>query len=639
MRTVKNFENVLLIKKESVKHEEFFMKCFAKSVLSLTLLCGIALVQSVNGECCAPSTRSKSCKCTPHTIFLPRSVGANVAREMLPYAHQFTDCFNGGFGASVGYQRTYDGSRIARCLFGRETITFKGSLFDDRADDTTSLLADYFGMSTNSVASISFKPHIQNCIVDFNLYLGFDECLNGLYFRVHAPLAWTQWSLKSDCSCRCSDSCVPATTTLDDTVFPAGYMNTITALPTQEAPQTIAPVSTLELALDGQTAFGDKTRPWVFGRFGTCTDRSDWKIADVDLILGWNFWHCDDYHVGVYAQAIVPTGTKIDAEFQHRVFSPVIGNGKHWELGGGVSAHAQLWNCEDRESLTMYFEGNLTHMLKNDQVRSFDFTGKGAMSRYMLLKEFNTNNQYSGHLVNAIDYATRCTRVSIGVKGDAALKLVYSNCNWNLGLGYNFYGSSREQVCIGETASNLTGLYGFKGIAAADTLGYVIPAGDTSIPVDEAPTTSHSMINGYGLSSTQSDATIYGPAEGTLPDRAVPLWKASTALLPGFGYTFPLIPSLEAVQSATGTAVIFQTGLVEGLILAPELINASLLDKHSGAAARQMVSKLFGTLGYSWNECDWKPFLDLGVEWDLAGSKDCCSAKQWGLWLKGGISF
>ena len=632
------------------------MKHFAKSFLSLALLSTVALVQTANG-CCgsvsststSTSSCSTSCGCTPHTMFSLRSVGDNVAREMVPYSDQFTDCFNGGFGVSVGYQRTFDGHRIARCLFGSETLNFSGSLVADRA--STDLLSDYFGMSASSTASISFKPRIQNFIADFNLYLGFDEWINGLYFRVNAPLAWSKWSLESGCSNKCS---TPATTTtastFDVTPFPAGYMNTLTAVedPADLALQTVDPVSSLALALDGQTDFGDKTRNWTFGRFGSSCDRSQWKLADVDMMLGWNFWHCDDYHVGIYAKAVAPTGTKIDAKHQRHVFSPVIGNNKHWELGGGMSAHAQLWNCEDTQSLTLYFDGNLTHMFKNHQVRSFDFAGKGAMSRYMLLKEFDAENVYTGNLVNAIDYATRCATVRVDIKGEAALKLVYSNCNWNMGLGYDFYGISKEKVCIGKTASNLTGFYGFRGCAAVDALGYVI-SGTTGL-VAAPIITSYSLANGHGLNTTQSTADIHSCVTCAESDSGIALYKPFVGATPGFIYVCPLVDQtvvgalgsdvIPAYESATGTLTLSQLGVVSGLTdTTPTIITTADLDKRSGAASSQIISKVFGTVGYSWNDCDWKPFLDLGAEFDLTGSKHCCSAKQWGLWLKGGISF
>jgi len=548
-------------------------------------------------------------------------------------------------------------------------LNFSGSLIPNRV--STDLLADYFGMAADSVASISFHPRIQNFIADFNLYVGFDELINGLYFRVHAPLAWSKWSLRAG---QKGEGCLGCSTD-----FIAGYMNRILTLPVGTpaaadvilAGEGVTPVSTLALALDGQTSFGDKTRNWEFGRFelGKCSDRSQWRVADVDMILGWNFWHCDDYHVGIYAQAVAPTGTKIDAKHQHRVFSPIIGNGKHWEFGGGISAHAQLLSGEDTKTLTLYFEGSITHMLKNKQVRSFDFADAGAMSRYMLLKEFNTETkEYTGNLVNAIDFATRCTSVRVDVKGEAAVKLVYSSCNWNMGLGYDFYGISKEKVCIGKTASNLpvgTNSYGFKGITAVDALGYSIVAATNTTAT--TPAASYSIANGHGLGTTQSIATINRGVKRSSSDNAVALYTPVVGTtIPGFIYVYPefnqtIASTANGINPAGGIAIegpqmlfpdyesatlnpalaITQAGVVSGIIDDPALLTNTSADfnTHSGAAARQIISKVFGTLGYRWNDCDWKPFLDLGAEVDLARHKDCCSAKQWGLWVKGGISF
>ena len=663
------------------------MKHLVKSFLPLALLstafavsacCGGSSTSS-SSSCCSSGSSccssSSSCCCTPHTIFIPRSVGSNTAREMLPYEHMYSDCFNGGFGASLAYDQTFNGCRIARCLFGNSTLNFVGSQVAGR-DSTKDILADYFGISQAASGSISFKPKIQNFVVDFNLYLGFDGCAKGLYFRAFAPLTWSQWKLQTDCGCcgsnsGCCSTSVTTTSTLDQTYFPAGYMNTLAAPIAQDETaltHTIKPATSIQQALGGDFTFGDMTHKWSYGRFNTdCCSRSKWAVADVDLMLGWDFWNCEDYHMGIYLKGVCPTGTKIDSCYQHDVFKPLIGNGRHWELGGGLSAHAELWNCNDDQKLTLYFEGDLTHMFQNTQVRSFDFKSAGAMSRYMLLKEYQagttgatgvtTGNVYNGHLFNAIDYATRCAKVSVGIKGDATLKLQYSSCGWNFGLGYNLYGSSKEKVCIGGAAANtLTGTYAFKGCSAVDALGYVTTTAATSLLATNPSAIYSQHNNTFGLSTSVSTATISNCGSCTLTsstaDNSVVLSSAN-ATTAAFIYVCPLVNSgnvggssavtiIPAYESSTTTPLI--TGASAGVlttprVYAPVTLTTANLDKCSGAAASQIVNKIFGTIGYEWKACDWKPFMDIGAEVDLATSKKCCSANQWGVWLRGGLGF
>ena len=58
-------------------------------------------------------------------------------------------------------------------------------------------------------------------------------------------------------------------------------------------------------------------------------------------------------------------------------------------------------------NISFWMEGNATHMFKTHQKRSFDFTVNGLLSRYILLKEYDVNNNYIGRMINAINFATR----------------------------------------------------------------------------------------------------------------------------------------------------------------------------------------------------------------------------------------
>ena len=48
-------------------------------------------------------------------------------------------------------------------------------------------------------------------------------------------------------------------------------------------------------------------------------------------------------------------------------------------------------------------------------------------------------------------------------------------------------------------------------------------------------------------------------------------------------------------------------------------------------------NKVFGFVGYNWNECDWQPFILVGGEAEFGSSNRAFS--QWGVIGKGGISF
>jgi len=189
------------------------MKHLVKSFLSLALLSTMGMMNAcVTGTCgtssCCGTSCCSSCCCTPTTIYRPRSVGTATYREFLPYEDQYTCCFNGGVGVSLEYERTWDPCRIANCLFGSNVLNFVGSQVSGRTS-SSGIVADYFGLSHMANGSITFCPRVQNFVADFNLYLGLDEWVEGMYLTAYAPLTWSKWKLQGDCcnNCCCSSSC------------------------------------------------------------------------------------------------------------------------------------------------------------------------------------------------------------------------------------------------------------------------------------------------------------------------------------------------------------------------------------------------------------------------------------------------
>ncbi len=55
-----------------------------------------------------------------------------------------------------------------------------------------------------------------------------------------------------------------------------------------------------------------------------------YKVANVDLVLGYDFARCADYHFGLFVKAVAPTGTKMNQKQAEYRFNPIIGNGHHW---------------------------------------------------------------------------------------------------------------------------------------------------------------------------------------------------------------------------------------------------------------------------------------------------------------------
>jgi len=533
--------------------------------------------------------------------------------------------WSGNLAIGFEYQRSFHGKDIAKSLFGRNTLVFQGSHVGNRS--ATALVAENFGLSQDFNGSISFSPRIQNYNLHFQSRFDFGCWLEGLYGEVNFTFAHQKRNLFDDGG-KCG--CDPITTgTSANTPFPVGYMT--------GGSTTVTPVTSIKEALKGQFLFGDMQTTWKFGKFAFC-DQTINKVAGVGLILGYDFWKNDCGHFGAFFQYVAPTGNRPDAAF---VFAPVSGNGHHNELYGGVTAHYELWKDDCDRTITAYLNGYVGTLLKDCQARSFDFKGKGCLSRYMLLKELTPSTDttvgftYAGSLINAINYTTRNVNVKVNVKGDASLRFVYHDGSFNFALGYNIYGQSGESLCnVGAgspcSAVDTSKHYGFKGIAGADYYAYTVGGGLTTAAGVATL-----------LNATQSNADIVQVAAGSGLGFVVDVTGGTEVLGAtnvGVDYTNAYrTPSVQANAVAIGTATTAVTDAFTSNPAQEIVATAANLNLNSGKAPRQLTNKGFATMDYTWSDCDWAPSLGIGAE--VEGGSRVSDLKQWGVWIKGGVSF
>lgn len=360
------------------------------------------------------TTSTRKCRLKQHcdtaTLIIPRSVGANTARELVgwqEYLHQYTSLNScGAYAQAVGYSRSFDPENITRTLFGSNTIPLLGSAVADKRSSSTGVYADMLGLSPCFKGRVVFCPVIENFFIDNQFFLGLDPLLCNFYLRVHAPFVHTCWNL---------------------------HMHTKALSP---AKQTI-----LNPTSDSMPGAQEKLR---FGKFST-HGLSKTGFADIDLIVGYDYWRTPFGHFGAFIQAVLPTGNTPDPRF---IFSPVIGNGGHFELGAGLSGHLVVWQNCFCDTLTVYLEANVTHLFSNTQCRSFNLCRKGALNRYAPV--YLKNNTLVSPAINHTTY-TVDSRVS--VKGDASVKLAYQSQRFSIDLGYNFYGNTTEKLCIKKACS------------------------------------------------------------------------------------------------------------------------------------------------------------------------------------------
>jgi hypothetical protein len=655
------------------------MNHMLKRFFSLVLLVSPALV-------IADSSSTSS----THAYFSIRSQSVNAALELAGWQTHINlydrDCFYWSFYIAPEYKQSFNPRGIANFLFGPDLVTTATTVVTSAvppftstssASNTSALvisgsgvgipvsgllttpisrgvhdwLADYFGLPQDFQSVVTFSPRITNALADFNVYLGLDEWATGLYFRIHAPVVHTRWELRA----------------AENVINPGTFSYTPGYMAPTGVPNSSLRHSFLS-ALDGTYTFGDMTDPLKFGKIATSSTttgtgtqssrQSKTRLSDIEAALGWNFWQCEDYHLGVQIRGSAPTGTRPNGEY---LFEPTIGNGHHWMLGGGISSHAILWRgCDEDRYFGVWMDVNIEHLFKTRQTRSFDFVGK-PNSRYVLLEEFTSavsqglvsgttagvastvtplmpngatapSAQYAGILHPAINITTLDVNVSIAVQTDFVLKFAYISGGFQADLGYNLWARSGEKFSPTTDPIITEKKYAIKG----DAQIYGFSTGSTGA--------ANAVNAPVRLSATENSATING---GTNFVNGVTLATGQLNLnVDNAQFAFDG-PNLQNYLSFTTPTPLGNASVNIKTSNPPIFVKSTDIDLSDTPSA--LTHKVFGHIGYNWEDCDdWVPFLGIGAEGEFNGkggngnngtNNRNASLSQWGVWVKGGISF
>lgn len=602
------------------------------------------LWQSVEATTNCPTQCDTACATKP--LFLPRSQQTNSAR-FYTGTHDHRDrldreTMNGFLATAFEYTRSFRPEVITDALFGcslqedrscctnsrssnKRFIAVTGHEIDNRS--SRDWLADYFCLPQDFSSNITFSPHIDNFVVGISWHHGFDEWANGLYLSISAPIVHTNWDLDFT-------ECINAKGRLS---YPSGYLG----------PNQI-PVSQLNTCMReyfmGTRTCGD-VAPLAFGKI--YRSQRETALADLTAILGYNCIIAPDYHLGFYLQTTAPTGTTPNAVF---AFEPIAGNGHYWEFGPGINSHWTFWRSDSKNrSARLTFDGHLTHLFENEQRRSFDLVNK-PHSRYALVAQLGSPNpaenlmisdvaaclQYQKKLMPAINITTVDVRTKIMLQGEALVYLTYGSDRLTCDIGYNLWGRTKEECKLSPCSckpfkENTYALKGDAQLYGFDMVDTLNRGSDSPVP----------------LNATQSNATIYqGAPSGNFP--AANSLRNTNADTPGLATVGPnampgmlmQIPNSEINNSTLGTQDITGQLQVNGSAT-PILLQQC--DLALEGAVRALSHKLFFAVNYTWfeNRNNWIPFLGAGAEVEFASKKNNIAAttSQWGIWVKGGISF
>ncbi|HEX4069085.1 MAG TPA: hypothetical protein VHX42_03230 [Candidatus Babeliales bacterium] len=621
----------------------------------LLLLTAIPYI-GLHAECC--SNVNTEFRVAPFVQW--RSQSRNVPRKLVGttshhvYLHDM-ESFYGTFNVTPQYDQTFDNYKLAEVFFGsslintiapndcnnecNKALVISGSLVPNRAP--FEWMAENFYLPRDFKSVITFEPKLQDFLVDFYLYVGLDEWVKGMYFRIYGPVVNNKTSLHP-----CETIEQPGTIGYAPGFFSANEVPTDILLPSalsffNGCTAVIVPGITVDPLLRAKIADHK---------------RSITGFADLRGELGWNYLH-EDYHVGFNIQAAAPTGSRPNGEF---LFEPYVGNGKHWELGLGLSAHWTMWRSQDDEQhLDFIFEADVTHLFNASQQRTFDLIGK-PNSRYMLAEKMNlkptqnlfgntepnegpgtvtqASSQFNSEYSPVANFSTRHVNVSIGVQGDIVAMLNYTYHGFSFDLGYNYWGMSHEDIDLTDCDNAPVfpeNMWALKG--DAQTFGFAQPGSPGNILV--VPLSGTEM---GGTSSSGTGATIH---QGTNIPKATDAMPAITN---------PGVDNAQFAQTGDGLgSAIIHAGSITGpqvqTSIQPIFISVTDLNIE-GAETRGSSNKIFSHFSYTWiDREDWIPYLGIGFDAEFGNNGNnnndnmcdgiSAALSEWAIFVKGGVSF
>ncbi len=618
--------------------------------------------------------------------FVTRSQGRDGVRKLVGVADQIYREHAGdykNFSVMLEYTQSFKGDDIAKRMFGndldckKKRITIQGSSIQGDDRDPNAWLADYFYLAPDYNSCFTINPRIKNFLVDLDLYVECNDLFKGMYLRLHGAINWTQWDLQFEEPCDVN--------TIEG--YESGYMDW-KAMSNGQLLGTFGsyacgatPLNTsgdIESFSEGNIQVPPRPKmgiQFMSLQYAQIDPRAQSRtgFADLRAELGWNFVQEENYHVGLNVQVAAPTGNQTSAR---RAFDPTIGNRNHWEVGGGLSAHYLFYHSKDGDgNAGFYVDLSLTHLNNAREERTFDLCGK-PNSRYMLAakmgpsvlivgSELQVNvvvppaNSTAPQAVFESVYSpvANLTTVNIGVRrsvqADLVAMLNYTHKDWSFDLGYNLWAVTREKFsrpqkykqCCPNLCDGSRDEWALKGDARM--FGYIATR-TVAVPLSATQCTAD--IHNGNNNRTDSNTTDC-PGDSTEQNCGVDN--------PLFAYDCSQPASSLVFKENTGVSA---TTHIKTSIQ-PLFINCCDIDLQ---ATRGISHKIFTHLNYTWDRNGYTPYLGVGgfAEFGKNDCKTCvpqincdqqcdntcckpnccsdsidCSLSQWGIWLKGGVSF
>lgn len=356
---------------------------------------------------------------TNKTFLMPRSQGVQLPMEYTTFhelvSRKDEDKFGGNFQVTGIYSASSDNDDIGKYFLtgNKDKISLIRSTASDESNATTGDLdLNYIihkkdGVATDPEATVSLRPEQNFYGVRFDYHQELDRILKGLYLSAHLPVIHVENKTKLN-------------VTSADATLQTNVMNFFNG--------TFA-----------NTTASDSNRQAKLAN-AKMVNSDDTGVADIDIALGYKFLRKEKYHAALAIAVTIPTGEEADGS---TLFEAVVGNGKHFGLGGDFCGGARIWGDMDH-NIKLAIKMKYRYLFENSEKRTLGIKGYN-MGQYALLVA-PTATGADATLVPAANVTTLNVDVTPGSQLDGMVAFAYNNGGFSFDLGYNMYFREAEDV-------------------------------------------------------------------------------------------------------------------------------------------------------------------------------------------------
>lgn len=347
------------------------------------------------------------------------------------------------------------------------------------------------------------------------------------------------------------------------------------------------------------------------GRISSCR-LVEIRIADLSVSLGYQFIANHKGLLYAGAKFTCPTG---NVPTGRHILEPIFGRSGYWGIGMEMFSHYRLWeHAKQDRGLDFWLKSELLHLCsgRKPNMRTFDLTLNGPGSKYLLLQKYfqgpsasdNPTGFVSSYITQAANLTTLPVLSMFNLEGSISTFFDFHERNWNLGVGAEFWGRSKESLKL--DVCHL-------------------------IHVDAANTNEFAVLGRQVSEDARS--FLQDPTKPILIlDLCEPLAKINKSL-----------PRVIGV--GTPPAVLTYPPLPDGVKDARLSVNRipndlnKALNINGAQAAQAMTGKIFSQLGYTWQEYKHTPNLSFIGGIEIAFGENNSAVNLWSLGAQGSVTF